>query len=1088
MTLYYCNVNGFLTKKESILKIVSDVNPKVFALCETKLPSGGTLKAAFPDYEICFRPTKAGKSGIAIGVKKQTFSSILDVTSTPHNGILAIRITMAEKSVRIILGYAPQETDNRENREAFFTELGIEITNCLAENDLPIVIGDLNAKISQRPNDNVLEGVTSNGRLLIEVIENHELDVLNFHPKCTGKWTHVTRTTGASSVLDYLITCRDITRFVDTITINEDCVLCPFWLEKKRGAVEPHYSDHNPIIATFHIAHQAKKESQVRKWKITMEGLEAFSKLTTDGMDVKLQGENVQQMYNFTEDTINAAMGKCFRKAKNKGVNHLHSKYMAKYKEVTKFARKGRSQRKVAKMYIQELKKLNTEEVAAAQKEKINTTLRNLTIDDKFSPTNFWQLCKKSRNQTNSGTSVENEDGTELYGDEMIKNAYLKEFVHRLRKREIVPELKNYESRTELICKMRLEETKNNKEPPYTETEYKKVKDHLKNGKSCGRDLFPPDIFISGGDQLNSLILTLMNHIKSADLEIHQWTLVLISTIYKNKGRRKQLVNQRGIFLKQVLSKIFEKLNMNRIDDQVKRIDKFQAGSRTNRSPADQTFLLRAGVDHCKYLKKALFVVLYDYKQCFDSLWLSDCLLSLWNLGVTSETLNNLKNLNETCNMKIKTPLGTTDEATVKSIVQQGSVSGGVLCSASTGEVTKEDLGSGCQIGTTSIKALTFVDDIASTNTKTSDTYTSHNSIVWFSKKKRIPLNVPKCMGIGINMRPTDILPRLKIDEHVLKWVDVAVYLGDQFNASGTNKNMIEDRVKKGRACIVTATAMCSETTLGCYAIETLLLLYKSLFLPVVLFNSQAWSNISKVEMTSLKTVQLKFLKRIFHSPPSTSNPITLLETGTLPIEQEINVRQLNFLHHILTLDDTDPVKNVYLEQCKLINEKNWANEIFSLRSQYQLVETDAEVAALSKPFWKKMVKRKVKVYALEELNNQLSLQKHGSQIDQYEELRPQEYLSKLVPYKARKLFHIRAGVLDIKTVRKYWYNDTVCRLCQNSDETLHHIINDCPRVQRNSTITDMYTTNMQDMEQIADRCVQFASGIKEHEQRAGSV
>ena len=594
----------------------------------------------------------------------------------------------------------------------------------------------------------------------------------------------------------------------------------------------------------------------------------------------------------------------------------------------------------------------------------------------------------------------------------MIKNAYLKEFVHRLRKRDIVPELENYESRTELICKLRLQEARSNKEPPYTEAEYEKVRKHLKKGKSCGRDLFPPEIFISGGDQLHSLILALMNQIKSADLVIHQWTLVLIATIYKNKGRRKQLVNQRGIFLKQILSKMFEKMNMNRIDDKVKKIDKFQAGSRTNRSPADQTFLLRASVDHCKYLKKPLYIVLYDYKQCFDSLWLSDCLLSLWSLGVKSETLNNIKNLNETCNMAIKTPVGITNEATVKSIVQQGSVSGGVLCSASTGEVTQEDLGSGCQIGTTTIKALTFVDDIASTNTKAADTYTSHSSIVWFSRKKRIPLNIPKCMGLGINRRPVDILPRLKIDRVTLKWTDVAVYLGDHFNTAGTNKHMIEDRIKKGQACIITATAMCNETTLGSYTIETLLLLYKSLFLPVVLYNSQAWSNLSKVDITSLKTVQLKFLKRIFHTPPSTSNPVTLLETGSLPIEQEVNVRQLNFLHHILTLDDSDPVKNVYLEQLKLSNEKNWGNEIQNLRSKYQIVETDAEIATLTKETWKKLVKKNVKAYALEILNEELSLQKHGSQIGQYNELRPQNYLSTLSPYKARKMFHVRAGVM----------------------------------------------------------------------------
>jgi hypothetical protein len=263
-------------------------------------------------------------------------------------------------------------------------------------------------------------------------------------------------------------------------------------------------------------------------------------------------------------------------------------------------------------------------------------------------------MCKRSRNQNTSGTSVETEEGIELFGDELILNAYIEEFEHRLRKRDIIPELENYEKRTEQICQLYLNEAKKNVEPEYSIEEYDKVCKKLKKKKACGRDLFPPDIFISGGPQLHTLILALLNQIKSADTTIYQWTMVLIATIYKNKGNRKQLVNHRGIFLKQILSKMFEKLNMNRIEPCCERICKCQAGSRTNRGPADQTFLLRAAIDHSKYLRRPLYIVLYDYKQCFDSLWLSDCLLSLWNLGVKSETLNNLKNLNDTCNITVK--------------------------------------------------------------------------------------------------------------------------------------------------------------------------------------------------------------------------------------------------------------------------------------------------------------------------------------------------------------------------------------------------------------------------------------------------
>lgn len=1081
ITVYYCNINGFQTKKESIRKIVDKLQPKIVIMCETKLPSGSAVKKILPEFEVCAKPTKAGKSGLVICVKLQTFQSILDVTTTPHINILAVRITMAEFAVRIILGYAPQENDKAEEREEFFTEMDVEITNSMMAGELPLVIGDMNSKINK--DGDQIKYSSSNGKFLMEMVENHELEILNFNPKCFGKWTHVVRTSGASSVLDYATTCSKLVECTSSITIDEECLLCPFGVKKRKGVAEPQFSDHNAIILKMSIPHEKKKIPIPKKWKLTQDGLEKFRQITTDEFNDRLPTGNVQEVYDQVEERINAVMNQCFKKTKVKKTEELRKNYMDKYKRITKFARKGKAQRKVAKLYIQQIIEMNTLEVAAANRHRVQTTLENLTVDNKFSPNNFWELCKKNRKNASNITSIETAEGTELYGDEVISDAYLNEFVHRLRKREIIPELKRYEERTEQVCQLYINEARNKKEPPYTKDEYLRVQKNLKKGKSCGRDLLPPEIFINGGNQLHTLLLALFNLLKSADYTVHQWTLVLIATIYKNKGKRKQLVNHRGIFLKQILSKMYEKLNMNRIDHCVKKIDKFQAGNKTDRSTADQTFLIRAASDHCKYINKPLFLVLYDYTQCFDSLWLSDCLLALRNIGVESETLNNLKNLNRTCNLKVKSPVGITNQGTVESIVQQGSVSGGVLCSASTAEVTKEDLGKGCQIGLANIKAVTFVDDITSTNTDTQSTYTSHQSIVWFSKKKRIPLNIPKCMIMGINIRPSDIVPRLKIEGKDIKEVNRVVCLGDQFNSTGTNKDLIEDRAKKGRACTISAMSMCSEVTMGNYSIQTLLLLYRSLFVPVVLYNSQAWSNLTKQNIMSLKTTQMKYLKRIFHTPPSTSNAITLLETGILPIEQEINKRQLNFLHHILSQEEDDPVKLVYREQLKFVGERNWANEVAGLRMMYEISEDDSQIPEYSKDKWKFIVKTKITSYALKRLNEDMSNQKHGSQLGERNQLKPLPYLEALKPHQARTVFQIRAGVLDVKALRKYWYDDSVCRLCQHEEENVNHVVNECTAIPRPNVIQNiLQTEELSELEEIANRCIVFAAKVKELE------
>ena len=157
---------------------------------------------------------------------------------------------------------------------------------------------------------------------------------------------------------------------------------------------------------------------------------------------------------------------------------------------------------------------------------------------------------------------------------------------------------------------------------------------------------------------------------------------------------------------------------------------------------------------------------------------------------------------------------------------------------ASTAEIVEEDLGKGFQIGEAILKALAFVDDNATLSKNSKDTYVSHQSVEWFSAKKRLLLNALKCLLLCINTKQDDVIPRLKVGETVVKNVDSAPYLGDIFNSSGNNNDLIDDRVKKGKACTINAMSLCGEVTMGMFSIETLMLLYRCIFLAIVLYNA----------------------------------------------------------------------------------------------------------------------------------------------------------------------------------------------------------------------------------------------------------
>ena len=1079
--MYYCNINGFKSKQDSITNIIKEVKPHIFAMCETKLANGQTINKAFPDYEVCTASKKTGQKGLAIGVKRNTFKSVLDVTNSTSEDIIAVRIEMAEQTVRIILAYGPQETDPIDIRDEFFTDLEIEVAKCKIADELPIVVGDLNAKITKE--DNNLQALSSNGKYLLQLVNNQQLDVLNFHERCKGKWTHVIRTTNATSVLDYILAGKDISSTVQQMIIDEECLLCPFSVKQSEGTKEPQFSDHNAIVLHMEIRHERKTRNNLPKsWRITDEGLQKLAQLTNEEFDYSYEGADVEEQYDKFEGRIGEIMDECFQIRRNKKIQtQIPGNYSEIYKKITAFRKKGKAQRHVANKYINEIVKENTEKAADAQKKRIQTALDNLTINSTFSPNKFWELCKTAKNSNNNtGMSVETEDGHELFGEEMILDAYSKEFKHRLRKREISEDLKNYESQTELLCQLHLENVE--RTPPYSKDELEKVRKHLRKGKSSGRDNLPPEIFINGGEKFQDSTLEMFNNLKSVNEMPKQWTKVQISTIYKNKGKKKRLINQRGIFLKQVMSKMYEKLNMNRACEAMATINKCQAGGQQNRSTADQTYLLRAAIDHCKYLEQPLYVTLYDYSQCFDSLWLTDSLLSLLKVGVDKEIVSILQRLNETCNIVVKTPVGTTEEFEMTSIVQQGSVSGGALCTASTAEIANEDLGKGYQIGTTILKALVFVDDIATLNNNHQDTYQSHRSVEWFSDRKRLLLNALKCLLLCINTKNSDVTPRLKIGNNVLKTVESAPYLGDIFNSAGNNDDLIIDRVKKGKACTVNSLSLCAEITLGIYSIPTLLLLFRSVFMAVVLYNAQAWSNLTSKNIHDLQVVQLNYLKRMLHAPRSTSNAITFLETGVTPIENEIHIKQLTFLHHIITLDDDDPVKTTYHQQLKYVYEPNWANNVEQLKAKYGILETEDEMKNISREQWKNSIKRKVRAQVIEQLKLQALEQKYGQLLTYGDKLQPQQYLIDLPSTNARKMFHIRSGSIDLKTNRPYKYGEDVsCRLCKKKPESVNHVANECVFIEREDLL-DIYSLKLEEMTKVSRRCIDFQEKVDELE------
>ena len=130
---------------------------------------------------------------------------------------------------------------------------------------------------------------------------------------------------------------------------------------------------------------------------------------------------------------------------------------------------------------------------------------------------------------------------------------------------------------------------------------------------------------------------------------------------------------------------------------------------------------------------------------------------------------------------------------------------------------------------------------------------------------KKIDVSEEKCELLKVNSKVGDAT--FQVNGKSVKTVRVVRYLGDHFNCKANNKDLCKERVKKATGTIIKLMALCRETCFGIKQIECMLILYRSMFLPRLIYNCEAWSNMTKNDYETLKSQQLNYLRSIMELP-----------------------------------------------------------------------------------------------------------------------------------------------------------------------------------------------------------------------------
>ena len=470
-----------------------------------------------------------------------------------------------------------------------------------------------------------------------------------------------------------------------------------------------------------------------------------------------------------------------------------------------------------------------TEEICERNKQIILQQISNMSDSSgNMSRIKMWKIKQKVCPKTVNSVPVAKKDGfgNLVTNREKLKELYVIVYKDRLRHRNMRPEYSQMKEQKEYLFQLRLKVAKNLKSYDWKKEDVVKVMKRLKTNKAADpvgliHELFKPGV--AGSDLVNSLV-TLCNMIKN-ECKVPKFVEITnITSIFKNKGSKQDLNNDRGIFTVSCLRSIIDKLIYNKFYETIDtNMSDANVGGRQKRSFRDNLFIVYGIINNAIQNQINLDVSLYDIEKCFDAQWHSETMNDLWDVGLRGDKFALVSELNRKCDIAIKTPVGLTQRFEMKDVEMQGTVMGPIKCS-----VQLDTLGRDCyqrQEGLylyndcVSVPPLQMIDDLASFSTCSPQSIITNAIINGKIEAKKLQFGKTKCFNIHIGDKPL-YCDGLKVHEDRMKEKSHETYLGDIICSSGSNNRNIEKRCNAGIGAVSDCLSMLNRVIIVYLAIK----------------------------------------------------------------------------------------------------------------------------------------------------------------------------------------------------------------------------------------------------------------------------
>ena len=784
-------------------------------------------------------------------------------------------------------------TGNKENISKKFQTLSDEILQ-FQEKGKIILQGDLNAHTGikedmiqpnkfdqdveinenfELPSRNSEHTSSTNirGDELLELCKAHNLVILNGR-KTGDPWGKITSYQwNGTAVVDYVITSLDLFKNITSFKVGDYSPWvsdhCPLLFEmivsKTLKEVEKEKLEKLP--KSFHIGPEDRK-----KFIETLKSPEMIGKLTSIGLSEKADPQGLTT--KITDVLIETCDKAGIKPKKQKQGDKSHEPWFDKECEDLKnsIKRKCRKLRKTQKDKALHNNILNDNKLLKKLIKRKKEEYRLGIIQDmnlkKGDQKLFWKLLDKLQTQNKDifKNHISGKRWNEHFKSVLINDGQAPNFP---------PD----------------SQENGQLDYPITMDELDKASYILKPNKASGYDSVSNEMILCLLEIKPDLLIRLFNEVFASNRKIYQWTVALITPIFK-KGVKMNPGNYRGISVLSCLGKLFTSILNQRLLRYVFEkniLSKEQLGFIAGNRTSDAHLILHnLSQQYCHKRGQRIFACFVDFQKAFDSVPRDILFTKLAQIGISGKFFNTLKTLYENDVCRVKLDNGLTNTFIANQGVKQGCILSPLLFNIFLADLPGRLSDDSCKPvkidESNRISCIIWADDIVLLSESEEGLQCMLNKLSQYTKENRMEINADKTKGMILNKSGKFFRRSFAFNSELIFTTNSYKYLGFIVTPSGEITSGLKDLKDRALRAYYKLKKM-----MGNYFRlhpNITLHLFDTLIKPILLYNSDFWGCLKVPVNNPIENVHMRFCKDLLGVQRQTSNIGVLLELGRMPI------------------------------------------------------------------------------------------------------------------------------------------------------------------------------------------------------------